>query len=160
MLMLIEPFNPLSLSFFKIIFNIPDDPSALYLDDGFVIISTLSISLPCNCLKAFGPSNPIILAGLPSIKILTLCEPLRLMLPSISKSMDGMFSRISSAVPPLLLKSLPTLNTLLSNFNSKLLFSALTVTPSRFVASVSKLITCRSTFLSSLVKGILIFFDL
>ena len=130
-------------------FKIPADPSALYLDDGLVIISTLSISLPCNCLNAFGPSNPIILAGLPSINILTLCDPLRLMLPSISKSIDGIFSRISSAVPPLLLKSFPTLKTLLSNFNSKLLLSALTVTSLRLVASGVKEIFFKSISLFS-----------
>ena len=133
--------------------SIPDDPSALYLEEGFVIISTLSISLPCNCLKAFGPSNPIILAGLPSTRILTLCDPLRLTFPSISRSIDGIFSKISSAVPPLLLKSLPTLKTLLSNLSSRLLFSALTVTSFRDVASVSNSIFLRSISLLSFVNG-------
>ena len=133
-----EPLTPFILSFFSTIFIIPAEPSALYLAEGFVIISTLSISFPCNCLNAFAPSKPIILAGFPSTNILTLSDPLKLIFPSMSKSMEGIFSKISSAVPPLLLKSLPTLKTRLSNFNSRLLFSALTVTSSKLVASDDK----------------------
>ncbi len=139
--------------------SIPEDPSALYLEDGLVIISTLSISLPCSCLNAFGPSKPIILAGFPSINILTLCDPLKLIFPSISKSIEGIFSRISSAVPPLLLRSLPTLKTLLSSFSSRLLLSALTVTSSRFVVFDVTNISFKSMFLLSLVNGILIFLE-
>ena len=107
-----------------------------------------------------GPSKPIILAGFPSIKILTLWDPLKLTFPSISKSIEGIFSKISSAVPPLLLKSLPTLKTRLSNFNSKLLLSALIVTSLSAVASESKLIFFRSISLFSLSNGTLILFDL
>ena len=71
-----------------------------------------------------------------------------------------MFSNISSAVPPLLLRSFPTLNTLLSNLSSRLLFSALTVTSLNAVASDSRIIFFKSTSLFSLVNGIDTFFIL
>ncbi len=62
-----------------------------------------------NCLKAsveFKPTNP---DGLPLINILTLSFPLRDTFPSTSTATEGTLSKTSLTVPPLTVRSLPTL---------------------------------------------------
>ena len=78
---LIEPLNPVTFPFLKIIFKIPAVPSASYLAEGEVITSTLSIASAGNWRKALVPSKPTKEEGFPSIKIRTFSFPLKLTFP-------------------------------------------------------------------------------
>ncbi len=103
---------------------IPADPSASYLDEGLVITSTLSMSCAGRLLNPSAsliPTNP---DGWPLIKIRTPSLPLRDTFPSTSTETEGTLSSTSCAVPPLLVRSFPTLNTRLSRVNVVSDFSA------------------------------------
>jgi len=70
-----------------------------------------SIELAGICSNASAGSN---IDGRPSINTLKLLLPRRLTLPSISTVTEGIFSRMSIAVPELAEKFSPTLITFLS----------------------------------------------
>lgn len=105
----IAPFIPCNLLLRKIIFRIPAVPSASYLAEGEVITSTFSIASAGNWRKAsveFKPTSP---DGLPLINIRTLSFPRKETFPSTSTETDGTLSNTSLTVPPLTVRSLPTL---------------------------------------------------
>ena len=137
--------RPCSLLLRSIILRIPAEPSASYLADGDVITSTRSIDSAGNCLNASVEFNPTKPDGLPFIKILTSSFPRRATLPSTSTETEGTLSSTSLTVPPLTVKSLPTLITFLSTFCCMVETSAITVTSSKPSVSSSNKIRPRST---------------
>ena len=92
----------------------PEVPSGLYLADGFVITSMRSIELAGNCCNTSALVFPIKGDGRPLIRISTASEPLKLTLPSISTSTEGIFFNTSLAVPLCAIISCVTLYTLRS----------------------------------------------
>ena len=99
-----------------------------------------------SCRKAsveFKPTNP---DGFPFIKIRTFPLPLSATFPSISTDTDGTLSKTSLTLPPLTVKSLPTLYIFLSNLISTVVFSAIISTASNackseFIFSVPRLVS-------------------
>ena len=124
MLALNEPFNPSFFDFLKIILIIPPLPSASYRAEGDVITSTFSIASAGNSFinDELIPTN---LDGLPFIRILAASLPLRRIFPSMSVETDGILSNTSVPVPPLTVKSLPTVYIFLSNLISTVVSSAI-----------------------------------
>ena len=96
-----EPLSPFNLFFLNTIFMIPAVPSASYLADGEVMISTFSTLSDGNCFSAsllLIPTNP---EGLPLISIVTLWFPLSETFPSTSTATDGRLSKTSLTLLPL-----------------------------------------------------------
>ena len=80
---------------------IPAVPSGSYLAEGFVMSSIDSIAeagIEVRTSELLMPSSPV---GLPSTRKLILLLPRSITVPSISTVTDGIFSRTSSALPPL-----------------------------------------------------------
>ena len=119
-----EPFNPSFFDFLRIIFIIPPLPSASYLAEGDVITSTFSMASAGNSFMndELIPTN---LDGFPFIRILAASLPLKSIFPSISVETDGILSSTSVPVPPLTVKSLPTVYIFLSNRISTVVSSAM-----------------------------------
>ncbi len=114
------PFLPSSLSFLRMMFRMPATPSGSYLAVGLVMISTRSMLLAGICSSRLWVAEPVIPEGRPSMRMVTLPEPRRLRLPSMSTSMLGTLRSNSVAVDPALLRSSPTRNTLRSIIISRL----------------------------------------
>ena len=76
------PLNPFNLFFLRTILIIPEVPSGSYFAEGFVTTSILSIAFAGNASNTFAPSFPTRVLGRPSIKIVTLASPRRLIFPS------------------------------------------------------------------------------
>ena len=68
---------------------------------------------------------PTNLDGFPFIRILAASFPLSSIFPSISVETDGILSKTSVAVPPLTVKSLPTVYIFLSSLISTVVSSAM-----------------------------------
>ena len=109
----------------------PAIPSASYLAEGLVITSTRSTRFAGSCRSPLLPLKLTSPEGLPSIRIRTLAEPLKLTFPSGSTATEGRFIRMSEALPPAFARSLPTLNIRLSRESSINVFSPCTTTSSR-----------------------------
>ena len=125
-----EPLNPSFLDFLRIILIIPPFPSASYLADGDVITSTFSMASAGNSFmnEELIPTN---LDGFPLIKILAASFPLNKIFPSVSVETEGILSNTSVPVPPLTVRSLPTVYIFLSSLISTLVSSAIISTSSR-----------------------------
>ena len=108
---------------------IPEVPSASYFAEGLVITSTFSIISAVMVPKVL-PCSLAMTEGFPLIKICTPWLPLRLICPSISTFTEGTLFNTSKALAPVVLRSLPTLKTLLSSLNSVLETSPCTTTSS------------------------------
>ena len=81
LLTLISVETPCRIFFLSIILIIPAVPSASYFADGLVMISISFILVACiNC----NASELGMAEGLPSIKSVNPCDPLKETLPSIS----------------------------------------------------------------------------
>ena len=119
-----EPFNPSFFDFLSIIFIIPPLPSASYLAEGDVITSTFSMASAGNSFMndELTPTN---LDGFPFIRILAASLPLKSIFPSISVETEGILSNTSVPVPPLTVKSFPTVYIFLSNRISTVVSSAI-----------------------------------
>ena len=91
-------------------------PSASYRAEGFVMTSTCLMILARDRSEPIGISSTTrVLKGAHRLIFEHLRYPRKLTFPSMSTDTEGTLSNISSAVPPVFAKSLPTLNTVLSN---------------------------------------------
>ena len=131
---------------------IPLFPSGLYFEEGLVINSTCFIDAEGICCNNCPAS---IFVGFPSIKTLTLLFPRKLnSFVCGSIFTVGMLLKISDAVVPEAIKSLPIVTTFLSAFCSIVERSFIIETVSIVLAFCSKVIFPKLISLFSSVKVI------
>ena len=135
----------------------PEVPSALYFADGLVITSIFSI-MSAVIVPSAPPPLLAITEGFPLIKIYTPELPRRLIYPSMFTYTEGTLFNTSKALAPVLLKSLPTLKTRLSNLNSVVDLSASITTSSRFLLSATNSTVPSSTLFFPSVRFLIVFF--
>ena len=129
--MVTAPLRPCNLLRLRMMFKIPAVPSASYLAEGEVITSTRAIDSAGSCRKASVELRPTSPEGFPLIKIRTSSFPRKETLPSTSTETEGTLSSTSLTVPPLTVKSFPTLYIFLSNLISTVVRSAMILTASK-----------------------------